>query len=300
MRNNALTATVIFEGQDLNYGGSFDNNIRLKKITDKYGNRIIRLSKQSLKYSIRTQTGFRETRLKLKENKKEKKNGTIQFDFDETIKNSAELDIFGYLRWNDDNEKDSRKAVLRITDALSLSNYRTETGFLTNGGMVKRYEKQNNKNFNGTIVNMEINKSFMYYTFCIDLERIGVQDRTGELKIEKDQRIKRVNITLDTILNLYKDIVGNRQNISPQFIIGGLYERKNPYFMNAIKYDEGEIILDKILSILENNNIRNNTKVGLVKGNFKNEDEISEKLNPDNIYDFFDDLKRKVIEYYEG
>ena len=49
------------------------------------------------------------------------------------------------------------------------------------------------------------------------------------------ERAKRVIKLLNTIKFFYRDIKGRRENLSPIFAIGGVYDIKNPFFENRLK-----------------------------------------------------------------
>ena len=46
--------------------------------------------------------------------------------------------------------------------------------------------------------------------------------------------------------------------------------------------------------------IKYQTRVGVVSGQFDNTDELKKELNAVSVAKFFDSLKQKVADYYEG
>ena len=141
----------------------------------------------------------------------------------------------------------------------------------------------------------EIHSSLYTYTIAIDLDRVGID---GDITVNKEERAERVKKLLDTIEFLYRDIKGRRENMSPVFAIGGLYERKNPYFENRIKSDRMKLDVEMIDSVIQSSDdTKNNTHVGMLKGKFANEEEIN-KLEPVTISEVFAILKKEVDEYY--
>ncbi len=56
---------------------------------------------------------------------------------------------------------------------------------------------------------------------------------------------------LDAVHYLYRDIKGRRENLSPIFVIGGRYERKNPFFENRIRVDENRLNTAPLKEIME-------------------------------------------------
>lgn len=49
-----------------------------------------------------------------------------------------------------------------------------------------------------------------------------------KLKYQKKKR-KKSKRTIKNNSILYRDIKGRRENLSPIFVIGGIYDRKNPF-----------------------------------------------------------------------
>ena len=152
--------------------------------------------------------------------------------------------------------------------------------------------KRNNEN--NSIAQSEIHKSYYSYTVAIDLDKIGID---GEIEIPEEEKKRRVKELLKTIQFLYRDIKGRRENLAPLFVIGGIYDRKNPFFENRIKVSKNKLEVQILKDIIEaDEDIKNNTKIGYVEGMFNNNDEIKENLNPTKVNEFFDDLIKKVEE----
>ena len=84
------------------------------------------------------------------------------------------------------------------------------------------------------------------------------------------------------------------------FIIGGVYDLKNPLFENAVRIKKNKVVVESINSVLENKEIRDNTFVGMVSGIFENDNEVREKLDATNINSVIESLQKKVSDYYEG
>ena len=99
---------------------------------------------------------------------------------------------------------------------------------------------------------------------------------------------------------LYRDIKGRRENLSPLFIIGGRYNRKNPFFENRIKCYNNTINIEAIKSVLNlDKEVSENTNVGLIKGIFKNNDEIINELKAVDMSELFEKIKGEVDAYYK-
>jgi len=87
--------------------------------------------------------------------------------------------------------------------------------------------------------------------------------------------------------------------MSPLFIIGGCYERKNPFFENQIKLDNNKLGVKRLAEIVaQSEDIKANTVVGVAADTFENDTEIREKLNADTIGKAFEQLKKEVDKYY--
>ena len=98
---------------------------------------------------------------------------------------------------------------------------------------------------------------------------------------------------------LYRDIKGRRENLSPVFAIGGRYIRKNPFFENRVSLENGAINTKMLGEIIESDeDIKNNTSVGVVTGIFQNDAELKDTLNTKTVADVFKQLKKEVDEYY--
>jgi len=290
MKKMGLTVTIIFEAESANYGESIGNVAALKKISRGKGEQYTYISRQALRYNIVNQMGVDHTKIGLD-------GSVLQFAPDTTIKESPEIDLFGYMKTAKPSK--TRSAVVRLSNAISLEPFRGDLDFLTNKGLLDRYNKQENElKDGGNIAQSEIHRSFYSYTITIDLDKVGI-DKNDDIEIDNREKAERVNRLLDTIRYLYRDIKGRREDLKPLFIIGGVYTIKNPVFQNAIEVKNKTLIVDRIIDVL-NEEIKESTKVGIVAGVFENENEIKEKLDVVTIKEFFEDLQRKVRDYYEG
>jgi len=157
------------------------------------------------------------------------------------------------------------------------------------------------KGAENSIAQSEIHQSFYAYTIAIDLDRVGIDEVNGEvISVENSEKIKRLKNFLDTVMFLYRDIKGRRENLSPVFVIGGIYERKNPFFENRLQLFRGNLKIDIIKQVLESDvSIKENTEIGYLSGTFRNDRDIIEQLKPVSIKQFFDSMKEKIEEVYK-
>ena len=157
-------------------------------------------------------------------------------------------------------------------------------------GLAKRIDEFAN------ISQSELHTSYYSYSINLDLEKVGIDDN---IEISKEEKISRVHNLLDTIMFLYRDIRGRRENLSPLFVIGGLYDFKNPFFDNTISIKNNNLDINRIKSGFYEL-IKKDTLVGLVDNQFDNTESIKEELGAIGILEFFSTLKDKVSEYYES
>ena len=296
MDKKGLTFTAIFLAESANYGEGIGNVATLKKISRNRGEQYTYISRQAIRYNIVEQLGENKANVKA-EGSGDKK--VVQFSAETTIKDYPELDFFGYMKTVKGDNSKNRSAIVRLSNAVSLETFKGDLEFLTNKGLVDRIDR-NEKVF-PNIAQAEIHKSYYKYTVTIDLDKIGI-DELDEIEIKKEEKARRVNKLLDTISLLYRDIRGRREDLKPLFIIGGVYDIKNPFFENVVDVRNNKILVEKLTSGIYDF-IENDTAVGIVKEQFENDTEIETELAKRNIKvlnvpEFFKQLKNKIGEYY--
>jgi len=297
MDKKGLTFTAIFLAESANYGEGIGNVATLKKISRNRGEQYTYISRQAIRYNIVEQLGENKANVKA-EGSGDKK--VVQFSAETTIKDYPELDFFGYMKTVKGDNSKNRSAIVRLSNAVSLETFKGDLEFLTNKGLVDRIDR-NEKVF-PNIAQAEIHKSYYKYTVTIDLDKIGI-DELDEIEIEKEEKARRVNKLLDTISLLYRDIRGRREDLKPLFIIGGVYDIKNPFFENVVDVRNNKILVEKLTSGIYDF-IENDTAAGIVKEQFENDTEIETELSKKNIKvlnvpEFFKQLKNKIDEYYK-
>ncbi len=283
--NKGLTISIIMEANSANYGESMGNISSLKKISRAGGDGYTYISRQALRYNIVNQLDWDNTPI---DPSGSGDKTVIQFSPNATIEDYPEIDLFGYMKTVKGKGAVTRSAAARLSNAISLEPFNADLDFLTNMGLSNRKEGTNN-----SIAQSEIHKSFYAYTLTIDLEKVGVD---GEIVVANDERAERVCQLLKSIQFLYREIRGRSENLSPVFAIGGVYNRKTPFFENRLALNGKSLKLDTILDTIAG--IGEDTTVGYVSGIFKNDSEIKEKLNTVTISDMFGKLETEVKEYY--
>lgn len=299
--SKGLTLTVIFQAQSLNYGEGIANIAELKKLTRADGNMYTFASRQALRYDL-VRLGHELFNWNLQVVDKGK--GTVQFKESCTIEDSVEMDLFGYMKTSKKDGEDkggaaTRSAVVRLSNAISLEPYRSDMDFLNNKGLADRIGEFPN------LASSEQHLSFYTYTITIDLDKLG---KDGEVELSKGERVQRVNQLLDIIKVLNRNIRGRQENLSPLFIIGGIYEISNPFFLGKVKLENNKgkfsINKDMINSVLEldilGTSVKENTLIGVVEGIFSNIGDFKYTLGDKvvSIESFFSSVKEKISSYY--
>lgn len=300
MENKGLTLSMICELESANYGEWGSNYSSLKKISRADGNIYTYISRQALRYSIVEQLmdeyGWNKTDVEAKGTGNKK---VVQFAPNSTIKKFEEIDLFGYMKTDAETSSDTRSAVARLSNAISLEPYSSNLDFLTNSGLAKR------KSLANSLVQVEIHKSLYAYTITIDLNKVGVDEIKSAkepIEIPPKEKAKRVKDLLNVIKLLYRNIRGRSENLIPIFVIGGIYNTKNPFFDNKLKLIKNTMDLDIniIKNTLENidDEIKNNTIIGYLGSVFNNSEDIKKAFNPKTIKEVFDLLLQEVDKYY--
>ena len=271
MNKNGLSITLIFKAQSLNYGEGIGNISELKKLTRGDGSVYTFASRQALRYDIaRIGNKLFDWNLEVVDKSK----GTVQFKDELTIEDSEEMDLFGYMKTAKKEEG---------------SSYKSDMDFLNNKGLADRIGEFPN------LANIEQHLSFYTYTITIDLEKVGVD---GNIKLSNDIRAKRVRELLEIIKILNRDIRGREENLSPLFVIGGIYDlygKDKEFSINT------NILKDTLNVKIGENSIYDDTSIGIIKDTFKNEEKI-EELFKDKVSDveaFFEHLETQVEKYYQ-
>lgn len=292
-----LTATIVFQANSANYGESLGNVTSLKKLTRDGGYQYTYISRQALRYNIVNQLAEPMAKLSA-EGSGDKK--VIQFAKDATIEDAPEIDFFGYMKTERNKSAKVRSAKVRLSNAIAQEPFEGDTDFLTNMGLAARIRKaQNDDSIRNSIAQSEIQESYYVYTIAIDLDQIGI-DKQDNIDLSNEEKARRVKKLLQTIQYLYRDIRGRREDLKPLFIVGGVYNVKNPLFENAVTIKNNNIKIETLLSILDDPEVAADTEVGVVDGIFDNTEAIKKKLEAQSVNQFFNNLKAKVNDYYEG
>ncbi len=197
----------------------------------------------------------------------------LQFASEATIDKYPEIDLFGYVKKTE--EQKVRIAITRLSNAVSLENFECEDG---------------------------IDRSYYVYTISIDLDKVGI-DENDNIEIENTEKTNRVIDLLDTIRYLHIDVNGGKKYLEPLFIIGGVYNFEDAIFHDIMGVENNRIDIGKIKDVLKNvpyENVEEDTYCGLVEGVFDNDSEIEKELDAKSISEYFEIIKGKIADYYQG
>lgn len=293
----ALSFTIVFRANSLNYGEGIANISELKKIHRGNGDVFTFASRQSLRYDI-VRLGNEWFGWNLQTVDKAK--GTLQFREDVTIQDSVEMDLFGYLKTSKKSQK--RPAVVRLSHAISLEPYRSDMEFLNNMGFAERIDETPN------LANIEQHESFYTYTVTVDLDKVG-HDKESKVELPQKDRVERLHQFLDIIKLLNRNIRGRQESLAPLFIIGGVYPVANPFFLGRVQFEPQAKAWNLKISSLEDvgkttfagERIKEATRIGYVAGIFGNEHAFVEVVGNEqtsSVEDFFTAIKEEVATYY--
>lgn len=286
----SFTLTAVFQANSLNYGEGTANISELKKFHRGNGYVYTFASRQSLRYDI-VRIGNESFGWNL--DTVDKSKSVIQFKEDVTIKDSVEMDLFGYLKTGSKSKK--RAAVARLSHALSLEPYKSDMEFLNNMGLAERIGETPN------LANLEQHQSYYVYNLTVDLHKVGID---GGIILPIEERVQRVTQLLDILKLLYRDIRGRRENLSPLFVIGGVYEVSNPFFMGRVKLDHSEhgwnldlsSLMDAMQITWNGKTVLESTMIGAVSGWIANQEELSNTFPGRvlSVEEFFANAKQEV------
>ncbi|MFD0769197.1 type I-B CRISPR-associated protein Cas7/Cst2/DevR [Bacillus sp. CGMCC 1.60114] len=302
-----LTLTILFQGDSLNYGEGIGNISELKKFNRGNGDVHTFASRQAIRYDMVRLGSERygwnlDTVGRDKGEGEGKSKSVVQYSPSVTIQESEEMDLFGYMKTVKGDMGNKRPASVRLSHAVSLEPYRGDLEFLTNLGHASRIKE------NPNIATLERHTSLYSYTITIDLDKIGVD---GEIELPREEKARRIKEFLEIVFSLNRNIRGRQEDLSPLFVIGGLYAINQPYFLGRTQlvptkreYRLNSIMLQEILERRSmGRTVQEQTHVGLLSGVFVNEGELRNLVSSDSthtIQGMLDYLLQQVENYYVG
>ncbi len=305
--SKGLTITLVFDGMSMNYGEGVGNISELKKLS-RSGRLYAYLSRQAIRYELYRILKDTFGMDRDKEDPLHKEQKVVQFHPDITIKDYMEADLFGYMKTkrkskDNDGKTQTRPAVVRLSPAVALEPFMYDLEFGTNKNFADRTGADPNP------FQFEHQHSLYSYTITVDMDRLGYDPNDGTT-LDNATRAERLSMLLDAVKILNRDIKGRTENLNPLFAIGGVYDVKNPFFLNRIKvaYDgeSGKYLIDteplKSTTAVKFNgeDIKSKTRIGYIKGFWHNEEEFSKVCTAVDMDGFFEHLKEEVKSHYAG
>ncbi len=302
-----LTITIVFDAMSMNYGEGVGNISELKKLS-RGGRLYTYLSRQAIRYDLYRILKDSFGMDRDKENPLHRGQEVIQFKPDATIKDYMEADLFGYMKTKkkskDSNDKtQTRPAVVRLSPAIALEPFMYDLEFGSNKNFADRTGEKTN------LFQFEHQYSLYSYTLAVDMDRLG-KDENDNTELDGTERAKRLTTLLDAVKILNRDIKGRTENLNPLFAIGGVYDVKNPFFLNRIKvayngestkYSINTDCLKSATALKFNGEvIKDKTRIGYLKGFWHNEEEFSSVCKAVDVDGFFEHIKEEVKSHYAG
>lgn len=298
-KNLGLTLTVVCNITS-NYGETLGNASTVQKVF-KNGKIYATRSRESMKNAIMTQSGMYDD-LKVVVDEKATQKVTQKEVTEKLNASNCRALEGGYMNTN--NLTVIRKSSFYLTDAVACDEFVNETRFHNNLYLASTRAKDKGLNLQKDAKDVglmtyqyEFDKSLKKYSITFDLDKVGV-DENFNAEAEVSEKIERVNLILESIENLSLVVKGNLDNAEPLMIFGGIGNCKTHYFDNVVNVTKSTLkITDELIERLN----KEDYKIAFIEGgNFVNENEIKEKLNPISVTEFFEKLKGDVKKYYEG
>jgi CRISPR-associated protein Cst2 len=291
MKNKALTLTIV-ANITANYSEGLGNISSVQKV---FKNRKVysMRSRESMKNAIMVQSGFYD------DLQTEVDGATQKLVKDDLNASDCRALEGGYMSTK--GTTTIRKSSFYLTDAIATEDFVNETRFHNNLYLASKEAEQkeinlqeNSKKAGLMPYQYEYDKSLKVYSITLDLEMIGKDDNFSA-EATNEEKAARVKALVEAIENLSLIVKGNLDNAEPVFIIGGLSPRKTHFFENVIHIKEEKLeISDDLIEKLEKG-----FNCGLLRANtFSNEDEIIEKLTPQSMSTFFNNLYNAIDLWY--
>jgi CRISPR-associated protein Cas7/Cst2/DevR subtype I-B len=120
------------------------------------------------------------------------------------------------------------------------------------------------------IFQREIDMNYFVYTLNLDLQRVGREDnKDKDNEATLDKKLERVMTILEAIpyiaIQRNGALVGT---LRPHFVIGGVFEKKFPYFIDAVVWDKSKnaVRAKAVNDIIEEYSLKSDDKNMLVFG----------------------------------
>jgi len=164
-------------------------------------------------------------------------------------------------------ESRKRKSPLGVSYAVGLMDFKNCLDYRSNLGLV---ELSGSKGEGQMIFQREIDMNYFVYTINFDLQRVGKEDnKDKDNEAKPEDKLKRVQAILEAIpyiaIHRNSALVGT---LRPHLVIGGIFERKFPYFIDSIVWDKNKnnVRAKAINDIIEEYSLKSDDKNLLIFG----------------------------------
>ena len=214
-------------------------------------------------------------------------------------------------------EKLKRTQPVRFSDGYSISEFVYDMNLINDIDAYNRYIQYIAGQKKQSLVYPEEHFAHYIYTVNMDLDRVGAYDdeENGRVKyksvFEDDYttRANRVKELLRIIMfYLNRNIRGRTENLTPVFLIGGVYDVKHPFFMGKINFweENGQLYFkaSDIENVFKNykeiyQNIVNDTYL-YIENNIHVVGELPSGLTIKNLSHIYNKISEKIEEYYRN
>ncbi|MFN7065100.1 MAG: DevR family CRISPR-associated autoregulator [Aquificaceae bacterium] len=219
-----------------------------------------------------------------------------------------------------ESEKLKRTQPVRFSNGYSISEFVYDMNLLNDIDAYNRYIQHIAEKKKQSLVYPEEHYSFYTYTLTIDLDRIGAIEKVeeGVVKFKPviglQERLNRVAQLLWIVMfYLNRSIKGRTENLTPIFLIGGVYDVKHPFFMGKIHFwekncklclnaDDISKIFDTYRSIyegiLEHTYLYSDRTLVEIGGDLP--EDLKKDLKTGELLYIYKELWKKIESYYQS
>ncbi len=221
-----------------------DNINPIKKITLANGQQLPYMSAQALRRALRDRLEEMGEKISVVTKGEGKAPSTTQSDPEHFIDD----DLFGYM---DAKGGKQRTSPIRVDALVGISAYQGDLDFGTN------YQAKD-QGGDPNIFESEIHSGLYRGSLLIELDRVGkgriVDGKVldNEDYIDNALKAARVNKLIDAIQTLWSSGRQSRflSDISPKFVAAAWMNAKNPIFLEAVKYQDGQVNVAQLQTVV--------------------------------------------------
>lgn len=248
MRNtNSITLTFLSKVTFGSLNGAdkeVDNINPIKKITLHNGQQLPYVSSQALRRALRDRLEEMGESISMVTPGENKAPSVTESDPEKHIDD----DLFGYM---DANGGKQRTSPVRVDALVGLTHYQGDLDFGTN------YQAKN-QGGDPNIFESEIHSGLYRGSILIELDRVGKGRIVDGKKLDDSDYVDnatkadRVNKLIDAIQTLWSSGRQSRflSDISPKFVAAACMNAKNPIFLEAVDYADGQVNLGRLQTVV--------------------------------------------------